>query len=157
MLSLRVSTISRFLGESKWYRKHRKLFPEIADRSLARHSRSTFQCSRQSSRGATPSCIVHYHHCAHILPKNTSANQFNVLLSDGIESFILLQTFVCRAIQRLTSISICLTRIPESGVMDLFLPLVSSTGFVQNADEFFPNDRDWCARPLRGEESRWKA
>lgn len=35
------------------------------------------------------------------------------------------QTFVCRAIQGLTSVPACLSRIPDSGIVDLLLPLVS--------------------------------
>lgn len=36
-----------------------------------------------------------------------------------------LQTFVCRGIQGLTSVPACLSRIPDSGIVDLLLPLVS--------------------------------
>eukprot|EP00903_Cladosiphon_okamuranus_P019404 g17841.t1 len=35
-----------------------------------------------------------------------------------------LQTFVCRGIQGLTSVPACLSRVPDSGIVDLLLPLV---------------------------------
>lgn len=60
-----------------------------------------------------------------------------------------LQTFVCRGIQGLTSVPTCLSRIPDSGIVDLLLPLVSQDAHVSHGTHANFRSREEVVQYLR--------